>query len=78
MTCDPKAFATLQARAALGGIALCAPQNDAGRTVFIAARSALPREFVQLDDVSAWIDKPADHHGEDDVRLATPFPEMVK
>jgi hypothetical protein len=61
MNSDPRAFATTQARAALAGITLSALQNDAGRTVFIATRWALTREFADLKAVSAWLEEFAEH-----------------
>jgi hypothetical protein len=61
MICDPKTFATTQARAALAGITLSALQNDTGRTVFIASRWALTREFPDLKAVCAWLEEFADH-----------------
>jgi len=61
MISDPKAFATTQARAALAGITLSALQNDSGRTVFIASRWALTREFADLKALSAWLGEFADH-----------------
>jgi hypothetical protein len=66
MISDPKAFSTLQARAALAGITLSVVPNDGGRIVFIVTRWALTREFSHLRDVIAWLDSAAERHDEDE------------
>ena len=46
-----KAFATLQARAALVGVALSRIQDDRGIEVFIASKWALTKELATLAEV---------------------------
>lgn len=48
---DPKAFATLQAKAALLGVALVRSTDEAGREVFIASKWAMCRQFDAVDEV---------------------------
>ena len=50
-----KGFATVQARAALHGIALHQIESDYGRTMFVATIWALTRAFESLGDVDAWL-----------------------
>lgn len=52
-----KAFATLQARAALAGVALHRLEDDRGRDVFIVSRWALTRQFDDIAAVEAWLDR---------------------
>lgn len=52
-----KRFATLQARAALGGVTLYAQANDAGRTEYIVTRWHLTRQLEDLDAVERWLGK---------------------
>ncbi len=51
-----KAFATVQARAALAGVTLTRLEDDRGREVLIASRWALTRQFDNLPDVESWLD----------------------
>lgn len=51
-----KAFHTLQARAALNGVALHRLKDDRGRELFIVSRWALTRELPDLESVSRWLD----------------------
>ena len=46
-----KAFATLQARAALAGVALSRLQDDRGNEVFIASKWALTKQLATLAEV---------------------------
>ena len=46
-----KAFATLQARAALAGVSLVRMQDDRGAEVFIASKWALTKELATLAEV---------------------------
>ena len=46
-----KAFATLQARAALMGVALSRIQDDRGNEVFIASKWALTKQLATLAEV---------------------------
>lgn len=48
---DEKAFATLQAKAALVGVALVRSQDEVGREVFIASKWAMCRQFDSVDEV---------------------------
>lgn len=48
---DRKRFATMQARAALAGVALSAIEDDRGHQVFIASKWAMTKELATLDDV---------------------------
>lgn len=51
-----KAFATVQARAALAGVSLHRLEDDRGREIFVVSRGAMTRELPSLDAVSAWLD----------------------
>ena len=57
MTGQHKRFHTLQARAALGGVALFAIDGDRGQPVYIASRWALTRPFDTLDEVAIWLNR---------------------
>jgi hypothetical protein len=52
-----KRFATLQARAALAGVALAAIEDDAGRPAYVMTRWALTRQLDSLDAVERWLDQ---------------------
>lgn len=56
---DAKAFATLQARAALAGVVLHRTTRDDGRPAYIVTRWALTRELGSLDEVGQWLDRVA-------------------
>ena len=56
-THDLKRFATLQARAALSGIALHCIEGDLSPVVYIATKWALTRELRDLDAVEQWLDQ---------------------
>lgn len=58
-----KRVATLQARAALSGIALHHVEGENGRPVYIATKWALTKQFESLDEVEAWIDRVTDKPG---------------
>lgn len=51
-----KAFATLQARAALAGATLQRVDDDRGREVFIVTRWEVTREFADLVALEEWLD----------------------
>ena len=48
---DRKRFATLQARAALAGVALSRTEDDRGHEVFIASKWALTKQLASLAEV---------------------------
>lgn len=48
---EDKAFATLQAKAALVGVALVRSADEAGREVFIASKWAMCRQLDAVDEV---------------------------
>lgn len=50
-----KAFATLQARAAMLGVALVRSTDDRGVEVFIASKWAMTRELASPDAVEAFL-----------------------
>lgn len=52
-----KRFNTLQARAALAGVALAAIEDDAGRPAYVVTRWALTRQLSDLDSVERWMDQ---------------------
>lgn len=52
---DHKAFATLQAKAALLGVALVRSTDESGREVFIASKWAMCRELASFDEVEALL-----------------------
>lgn len=56
---DPgsKQFATLQARAALHGVALEALPDDLGRPAFIATQGGRTRPLASLCEVREWLDR---------------------
>lgn len=51
----PKAVATLQARAALLGIALVPSTDDHDRPVFIVSQWGMTRQLDTVDDVEAFL-----------------------
>jgi hypothetical protein len=52
---DRKAFTTLQAKAALRGVALIRCFDEAGQQVFLASRWNLTRQFATLANVEAFL-----------------------
>ena len=62
---DParKAFASLQARAALAGIALHRINRQDGAEAFLVSRWALSREFDSLEAVEDWLERVGGRHG---------------
>ena len=52
-----KAFATLQARAALAGVVLHRASDDHGRAVYIVSRWSLTRQLDSLADAADWLDR---------------------
>jgi len=52
-----KALETCRARAALLGIALHVIDGDDGRPLFVATRWALTKNFADLAEVEAWLDR---------------------
>jgi hypothetical protein len=52
---DPKHFSSLQAQAALRGVALHAIRNDFERWTFIATVGALTQELPSLGEVEQWL-----------------------
>lgn len=59
-----KRFATLQARAAMAGVALSRLDDDRGRPVFIASKWALTKQLDSLDEVSAFLTRIGGDHGQ--------------
>jgi len=55
LTRPDKAFATLQARAALAGVVLHRLEDDRGREVFVVSRWAMTRQLDSLQEVDAWL-----------------------
>lgn len=55
MSADPKAFATLQARAALLGVVLHARQLDEERWTYFAEVGSASVDFASLEEVSRWL-----------------------
>lgn len=51
----PKRFATLQAHAALAGIALTRSANAQGDHLYVASKWALCKSFEDLNEVSTWL-----------------------
>lgn len=60
---DCKFFATLQARAALAGVALSRTEDDCGREVFIASKWALTKELASLAEVEELLVRIGGQHG---------------
>lgn len=54
---ERKAYASLQARAAIAGFALRRFDGEDGRPVFLVSRWNLTRDLHTLDDVAAWLDR---------------------
>ena len=54
---DRKHYLTLQARAALRGIALNATDNDAGAVLYVASMHALCKAFDDVAEVEVWLDR---------------------
>lgn len=52
---DPKAFSTLQARAALLGVALHALRNDLETWSYVATVGPVTVELATLDEVARWL-----------------------
>lgn len=52
-----KAFATVQVRAALAGIALTRLADGRSCAVFIVSRWSVTRQFGSLQDVENWLDR---------------------
>jgi hypothetical protein len=52
---DDKAFATLQAKAALQGVQLVRSTDEHNRETFIASRWAMCRELASADEVEALL-----------------------
>lgn len=50
-----KAFATIQACAALAGVQLVRSTDDRGREVFVGSQWALTAQFETLPEVAAWL-----------------------
>jgi len=60
MTCvtyPDKAFATLQAQAALQGVALHRLENDRGQEIYIGTKWAMTRQMHSLDEVEMWLNR---------------------
>ena len=58
-----KVFATLQARAALVGVALSRIQDDRGNEVFIASKWALTKQLATLAEVEQLLVRVGGQHG---------------
>lgn len=54
---DAKRYSTLQARAALAGIALQRIEGDDGRPSYIATIGAVTTRLATLDEAEAWIER---------------------
>lgn len=54
-TIDQKAFATLQARAALLGCTLLRSRDDKGCEVYLIARDVLCKELDGAESIDAWL-----------------------
>lgn len=57
---DPKAFSTLQAKAAMRGMELSAIRTDAERWSYVLTSAAITRELESLEAVQAWLVGPCD------------------
>jgi hypothetical protein len=57
ITVSQKAFASLQAHAALHGITVLESTDDRGRVVYIATRWALTKELPTLAALHAWLEQ---------------------
>lgn len=55
---DPKALATLQARAALAGIQMVPGLRD-GQPNLLATRWGYSKDFTTIEAASAWLDRVA-------------------
>lgn len=58
MTTD-KTFSSVQALAALRGVAVDASEDDHGRACYTASRGALTRSFSSPEAVRAWLEETA-------------------
>lgn len=57
-----KTFATLQARAALAGVALSRLDDDRGKPMFVASKWALTRQLASLEEVASFLTKIGGDH----------------
>lgn len=62
LVCADKAFATLQARAALAGVALSRLDDDRGLPMFVASKWALTRQLASLEEVASFLAKIGGDH----------------
>lgn len=58
---DLKRFTTLQARAALSGVALHCLDTDFGTQAYIATRWSMTKQLDDLNEVETWLDRVTGH-----------------